>query len=536
MKKPLIFLAIFLALAVGVLAVISARAQRGAAQLAGLETEPVRRGALSAVVEASGMVRSNQSALLTWETSGQVAWVAGEAGDSVQAGQILAEIKDTTLPAPVILAQADLAEAQKQLDTLLNTSTAQAQALKAVEDAEQALEDARHPEAAQAAALQAVASAEADLDTAQTQLAILTNPVPQSAIEQAYANLLLAEKQLNDLRDEIARTEQKLKGPFKPWESPKMYRKILDGLNLQLPQAEQRYEHALNQYNNLLEPPDPVDIAVAEAAVQAAQAQLEDAQKQYDRIKDGYSDAEIAVLEAQLADARRAYERVQDGPDPAEIAALEAQIAAAQAVAVQAQVTAPFSGTLTEVYAHPGDQVAPGMPAFRLDDLSALLVDAGVSEVDINRVQVGQEAIVTLEAVFAREYRGRVVSVAPVGTETGGVTTFQVTVEILDADEAVKPGMTADVRIVTRSLEDALLIPSRALRMLNGERVVYVLTPPKEPLDGTRGGLPQILGGQPPEGSLTPVPVILGVSSAGYSEVLSGDLHEGDLVVLNPPE
>jgi len=163
-------------------------------------------------------------------------------------------------------------------------------------------------------------------------------------------------------------------------------------------------------------------------------------------------------------------------------------------------------------------------------------VDASVSEVDINRVQVGQEAVITLDGVFAREYRGRVVEVAPVGVETRGVTTFPVTVEILDADEAVRPGMTADVQIITRSMEDVLLIPSRALRMLNGERVVYVLSPEDEPLDGTRQGLPFFSVGQASESSLTPVPVILGVSANGYSEVLSGDLKEGDLVVLNPPE
>ncbi len=538
MKKFLIPLAIFLALAVGVFAVIGASAQRRAeAQLAGLETEPVRRGTLSSVVEASGTVRSEQSALLTWETSGRVAWtLAEQPGEAVRAGQVLAELDDTTLPGHVILAQANLAEAQKQLDNLLNTSLTQAQALKAVEKAEQALEDAQHPEAAQAAALQAVAAAEADLEDAQLQLAILTKPVPQSAIEQAYANMLLAEKKLTDLQSEIARIEQKIKGPFDPWESKKMYQKMLDGLNLQLPQAQLRYERAVNKYNDLLEPPDPLDVAVAQAAVEAAQAQLDDARRQYERIKDGYSEADLAVLQAQLDDARREYERVKNGPPPDDVAALEARIAAARAVAAQAQITAPFSGTLTEVYARPGDQVAPGTPAFRVDNLSRLLVDASVSEVDINRVQVGQEAVITLDGVFAREYRGRVVEVAPVGVETRGVTTFPVTVEILDADEAVRPGMTADVQIITRSMEDVLLIPSRALRMLNGERVVYVLPPEGEPLDGTRQGLPFFSVGQASESSLTPVPVILGVSANGYSEVLSGDLKEGDLVVLNPPE
>jgi len=242
-KTRLITAAIILALLIGGFWLFRQGAQRRAKeQFAGLETEPVRRGALFSTIEASGIVRANQSALLTWETSGQVDWIAGNPGTAVSEGQTLAQIRENTLPAEIILAQADLVNLQRQLDTLLNSSLAQAEALKAIEQAEQDLEDAHHPEMAQAQALQAVANAKNDLETAQTQLAILTKPTPQSAIEQAYANKLLAKKQLEDLQDEIARTERKSKGPFAPWESAKMYKRILDGLQLQLPQAQLRYE------------------------------------------------------------------------------------------------------------------------------------------------------------------------------------------------------------------------------------------------------------------------------------------------------
>ena len=536
-KTRLITAAIILALLIGGFWLFRQSAQRRAKeQFAGLETEPVRRGALFSTIEASGIVRANQSALLTWETSGQVDWIAGNPGTAVSEGQTLAQLRENTLPAEIILAQADLVNLQRQLDTLLNSSLAQAEALKAIEQAEQDLEDAHHPEMAQAQALQAVANAKNDLETAQTQLAILTKPTPQSAIEQAYANKLLAKKQLEDLQDEIARTERKSKGPFAPWESAKMYKRILDGLQLQLPQAQLRYEQAVNKYENLLEPPDPVDIAIARAAVFAAQAQLDDARTQYKRIENGYSEADIAVLEAQLADAHRAYDRIKDGPPADDVAALQAQIAAAKATIAQASISAPFDGVLTEVHAQPGDQVTPGTPAFRLDDLSALLVDASISEVDINRVQIGQEVIITLDAVFAREYHGKLVEIAPVGTENSGVTGFPVTVEILDADAAIRPGMSADIRIVIRSMEDVLLIPSRALRMENEVRVVYVLPSETEQVNGIFEMLPLILGGQPAPNSITPVPVTLGVSADGYSEVLNGNIKEGDLVVLNPPE
>jgi HlyD family secretion protein len=85
-------------------------------------------------------------------------------------------------------------------------------------------------------------------------------------------------------------------------------------------------------------------------------------------------------------------------------------------------------------------------------------------------------------------------------------------VELLDADPMVKPGMTAAVTVTVREVEDALIVPNRAVRVLNGQRVVYLL-----------------VNNRP-----VAVEVRLGTSTDFYSEVLEGDLAAGDLLVLNP--
>ena len=84
--------------------------------------------------------------------------------------------------------------------------------------------------------------------------------------------------------------------------------------------------------------------------------------------------------------------------------------------------------------------------------------------------------------------------------------------------------MTSEVNIITNQLENTLMIPNRAIRLLNGERVVYVLPDAATPKDG-----------QSALNSIVPVVVSLGASSDLYSQVLSGDLSVGDIVVLNPP-
>lgn len=233
-----------------------------------------------------------------------------------------------------------------------------------------------------------------------------------------------------------------------------------------------------------------------------------------DETEKAEADEDVALKKGQLEDAQRTYDRLKDGPNAQDIAAAEARVAAAQATLDQALIIAPFGGVITDASVLPGDQVAMGEMAFQVDDISHLQIDVEVSEVDINSVSVGQEVTVNFDAVQNKEYFGEVVSVAGSGVETAGSVNFKVTVEITDVDEQIKPGMTAAVLIQVRNVEDALLVPNRAVRVVDGERVVYVL-------------------GE--DGTLTTAEVRLGATSDTYSEVVGGDLEEGDTIVLNPP-
>lgn len=225
------------------------------------------------------------------------------------------------------------------------------------------------------------------------------------------------------------------------------------------------------------------------------------------------ADKDLALAEARLDDARRTYERLLSGPDSAEVAAAEARVAAAQSTLNMAHLIAPFDGTITQASPAIGDQVAAGTVGYRIDDLSHLLVDVQVSEVDINSVSVGQTSTLTFDAILGREYHGQVVQVGQAGDTVQGVVSFTVTIELTDADESVKPGMTAAVNIVVEEVKDVVLIPNRAVRLVDGNRVVYLL-----------------VDGQP-----VPVKVRLGSSSDIASVVVEGDIKEGDLIILNPP-
>ena len=416
--------------------------------ISSLQTTVAGRGNLTASVGATGIVRPNQTATLTWQISGTVQQVQVVSDAQVSEGQVLAILQQASLPQSIILARAELVEAQKTLDNLLDSDSPRTSAWRNVTQAERA-----------------VIQASRALDVFD---------------EQKYKD------DLDDARQEVVDREEDLEQakedfePYQDWDPDndtyKDYKQALDD-------AQNEYDEALRRVDEL------------ELDQEQAQANLESAQ-------------------AALADAQREFERVKSGPNSEDVAALEARVAAAQAALDLAQLTAPFAGRITSVDVMAGDRVAPGSPAFRLDDLSSLLVDVFVSEVDINRVQTGQAVNMTFDAILNQTYNGIVKEVSPVGVSLQGVIEFLVTVELSDADKNVKPGMTAAVNIVVDQLENVLLVPNRAVRVVDGQRVVYIL-------DGDE---------------LVAVKIKLGASSDNESEVVESNLQSGDLIVLNPPQ
>ncbi len=80
-----------------------------------------------------------------------------------------------------------------------------------------------------------------------------------------------------------------------------------------------------------------------------------------------------------------------------------------------------------------------------------------------------------MDAIPNRTYHGEVVEVSQAGDTTSGAVNFTVTIQLTDADASVKPGMTVAVNIVTKQIKDQLLVPNRAVRVVNNQRVVYIL-------------------------------------------------------------
>jgi HlyD family secretion protein len=430
---------------------ISARANANSTY----QTVTIEKGALSATIGATGNVRANQSAALTWQTSGTVDSVNANIGDRVAAGDILATLSQTTVSQSVALAQADLVTAQRNLTSVLQSNTQSAQAQLELVTAQKNFD-----------------SAKATLDSF-----LATNHGGDSAdIRNAQAKVTLAKQNLQSAETWYNAVKYLGDG------DPDKARAVTN-----LYSAQNGLKSAQNSLDYFLLKPSSRDVEEARA--------------------------KLAVAQARLDDATREWDRLSNGPDPDDIAAAQARVDAAQATINMARLMAPFNGTVTEANPMVGDQVSPGTSGFRIDDLTHQMVDVQVSEVDINSVEIGQPVVITFDAVLGVEYTGKVVEVAQAASVVSGVVNFDVVVELTDADDQVKPGMTAAVTVTIQSLEDVLLVPNRAVRLVDGQRVVYVLR----------------------SGQLVEIPITLGASDNTNSVVSSGDLAIGDVLVLNPP-
>jgi len=240
---------------------------------------------------------------------------------------------------------------------------------------------------------------------------------------------------------------------------------------------------------------------------------------------------------ADTSSSNFAQARAQLALDEANVAQHEAQLRAARINLGYADIVSPVNGTVVSRNVTQGQTVAASFQTPTLfliaTDLTRMQVDTNVSEADIGRVAVGNAARFTVTAFPDREFAGTVQQVRQAPQSVQNVVTYDVVVAVPNGDLALKPGMTASMRIVTRRIDDALRIPDQALRYRPTDRA---RGGPAVPDPSARAG--SAAAGQRAvwvlrQGGLQRVAIGIGLDDDTYAEVTAGDLHAGDLVVVS---
>ncbi|HEX7787710.1 MAG TPA: efflux RND transporter periplasmic adaptor subunit [Methylomirabilota bacterium] len=237
--------------------------------------------------------------------------------------------------------------------------------------------------------------------------------------------------------------------------------------------------------------------------------------------------AQLEVAEAQLVNAR------------AQVGQSEAALGQAQVNLDHTTIRAPVNGVVVSRNVDVGQTVAASLQAPTLfqiaQDLTKMQVDTNVDEADVGRVRVGQAVTFTVDSFPGQTFSGDVVQVRKAPQVVQNVVTYDVVVSAPNPELTLLPGMTANVRIVTDRKESVLRLPNAALRFRPAGAGAEVVPAPL-PSAGSRSEVVRGLTGQvwvlEPGGRLRAVPLRLGISDGVVTEVLEGELHDQEEVVV----
>ncbi|MEO0703462.1 MAG: efflux RND transporter periplasmic adaptor subunit [Pseudomonadota bacterium] len=286
-----------------------------------------------------------------------------------------------------------------------------------------------------------------------------------------------------------------------------------------------------------------LDAAIARVA--RARASLDDARTKFESARaldERGTTSRQAFISAQ-AEFRRASADLQTAQ--ADQALAEATVDLNQATFDKACICSPIDGVILDRAVDPGQIVAATLSAPVLftiaEDLTQMELHVDIDEADIGRVQVGNPAKFTVDAYEERRFPAEITEVRFAPQTVDGVVTYQAILTIDNSDLLLRPGMTATADITVATVTDALVVPNAALR--------YAPPPvPSDADDEDRSGLlGMLIPSGPTDGPVgdaktvwvlvddaaTEVPVETGETNGRVTEILGGEILEGDAVVTD---
>ncbi|MBI3536632.1 MAG: efflux RND transporter periplasmic adaptor subunit [Chloroflexi bacterium] len=259
--------------------------------------------------------------------------------------------------------------------------------------------------------------------------------------------------------------------------------------------------------------PRDEDIEIARTNLRKATLAVAAVESAYDAAPTAQNAAAREAARLDLEIARAQFNRVVNGPSKEEIELLQnavnnakLELEAAQNSLTQTKLTAPFTGTVTEINVRPGELVGGFNPLAAVADLNALEIAAEIDEIDVATTDVGQSVEVRLDAFPGERFAGRIARLYPAASTQRGSTVYGAVVDIDPRTFKVRPGMGASLKIATIEKKNVLLVPNRALKNVGARKAVTV---------AGRGD----------------VIVEVGVSDGTETEIVSG-LNEGDQIVI----
>jgi HlyD family secretion protein len=347
------------------------------------------------VVSATGKLVPDQWASLGLQSAGIVADLKVSENDTVSKGEALLTLSGgVNIQASITGANLELISAQQAL---------------------QAIYDNENLSAAQSDLT--IAVARENLDDAEVRLRNLQYKVDKEDIDQAYANMIVAQDNLNKATDRFEEYEDK---PESNVTRAALYSAMID--------LQDFYEAKVRTYNYMDGAADEFDIAKA--------------------------NADVAFFEAQVEKAIQDFAKLDNGPDPelleianARVANAQGQLAAAEQALTDLTIVAPFDGTVTQIFIQENEWGSPGKPVMVIGDLTNLQIETtDLNEIDVARISIGSIATITFDALPGETIEGTVSKIATKASAGSGVN-YSVIIDIEEVPTGLLWDMTAFIDI-----------------------------------------------------------------------------------------
>jgi len=249
-----------------------------------------------------------------------------------------------------------------------------------------------------------------------------------------------------------------------------------------------------------------IRISHQQAKIQLEQARLtlEEEKNNHQRNQELKENELISDMDFQASEARYRQSRLEFENKTENFKNLELQLN-------YTRIRAPVSGFVTQRLIEVGDRVTANQHVYTVEDFSPLLIRVFVPAADINKLQAGMNAEISSDTLPGRTFTGHIKLINPrIDVQSG---TVKVTIEVNDSSLTLKPGMFVEVNIVTRSREDALVIPRTAVLYQRDQVLVFRFR----------------------EGKAVAAPVSVGVTEDDRVEIVEG-LEEGDTIIIQGAE
>ena len=274
-------------------------------------------------------------------------------------------------------------------------------------------------------------------------------------------------------------------------------------------------------------------LASAQANVKQFQATLVQTRAKASRTEELFKHNAIAQqdLETAQADLQRANANLQKANADASLAA--AQLQADQTTLDKAIIRSPIDGVVLNRNVEPGQSVAASFQTpvlFTLaSDLSRMQLQVDIDEADIGSVHEGQSATFTVDAFPQRHFNAKLVSLHNSPKTANGVVTYQGVLIVDNSAHLLRPGLTATADLLISNIHGALLVPNGALRFTPADKFLTAAPPLPDAKEGQKIGRVWILEANKP----VPRTVTIGRSDGRSTEIIPGDLKEGDNVITD---